>query len=72
MKNKMGAAVYADGTGSAGKEIGGLALLVPDAPTVGTVGGINRATWAFWRSQKFGAVADGGGAATTARTSFRT
>jgi hypothetical protein len=66
MKNRMGAAVYADGTGSGGKEIGGLGLLVPDAPNAGTVGGINRATWAFWRSQKFGGVADGGAAITTA------
>jgi hypothetical protein len=66
MRNQMSAAVYGDGTAAGGKAIGGLALLVPDAPTAGTVGGINRATWSFWRSQKFGAVADGGGAATTA------
>jgi hypothetical protein len=71
MKNKMGAAVYADGTGSGGKEIGGLALLVPDAPTAGTVGGINRATWAFWRSQKFGALPMVA-ARRRRRTSFRT
>ena len=66
MKNQMGAAVYGDGTAAGGKAIGGLGLLVPDAPTAGTVGGINRATWTFWQSKKFGAVADGGGAATTA------
>jgi hypothetical protein len=66
MKNQMGAAVYGDGTAAGGKSIGGLGLLVPDAPTAGTVGGINRATWSFWQSKKFGAVADGGGAATTA------
>jgi hypothetical protein len=66
MRNQMSSAVYGDGTAAGGKAIGGLALLVPDVPTAGTVGGINRATWSFWQSQKFGAVADGGGAATTA------
>lgn len=50
---KMSAAVYGDGTGSSGKEIGGLALLVADDPTTGTVGGINRAETGneFWRNQ---------------------
>lgn len=53
MCNKMSAAVYSDGTGSRGKEIGGLALLVADAPETGTVGGINRATSGneFWRNK---------------------
>lgn len=53
MKNKMSAAVYSDGTGSDGKEIGGLSLLVADAPETGTVGGINRATAGneFWRNK---------------------
>ena len=53
MCNKMSAAVYSDGTGSSGKEIGGLALLVADAPETGTVGGINRATSGneFWRNK---------------------
>ncbi len=51
--NKMSAAIYSDGTGSSGKEIGGLALLVADTPTTGTVGGINRATPGneFWRNK---------------------
>jgi hypothetical protein len=66
MRNQMALAAYGDGTAAGGKAIGGLALLVSAAPTVGTVGGINRANWAFWRNAKFGAVADGGGAATTA------
>lgn len=53
LMNKMAAAVYGDGTGSSGKEIGGLALLVADDPTTGTVGAINRATTGneFWRNQ---------------------
>lgn len=53
MSNKLSAALYSDGTGSSGKEIGGLKLLVADDPTSGTVGGINRATSGnqFWRNQ---------------------
>ena len=57
MCNQMSAAIYGDGTGSSGKAIGGLALLVADDPTTGTVGGINRATTGneFWRNQSAGA-----------------
>lgn len=66
MKNGMAAALYADGTGSGGKEVGGLQLLIPDDPTTGTVGGINRATWTFWRPYMYDATTDGGAAATAA------
>lgn len=48
--NKMAAQVYADGTGTGGKEIGGLGLLVPTTPT-NTVGGINANTYSFWQNQ---------------------
>lgn len=53
MINKMAKAVYGDGTGSSGKEIGGLSLLVADDPTTGTVGGIDRSSTGneFWRNQ---------------------
>lgn len=51
MVNKLSEAVYSDGTAFSGKQIGGLQLLVPDDPTTGTVGGINRANWTFWRPQ---------------------
>ncbi len=53
MGNKMSAAVYGDGTGSSGKEIGGLALLVADSPSTGVVGGIDRAATGneFWRNK---------------------
>lgn len=53
LRNAMSAALYSDGTGSSGKEIGGLQLLVADDPTSGTVGGINRATTGneFWRNK---------------------
>jgi hypothetical protein len=42
---------FSDGTGNSSKDIGGLQALVPNDPTTGTVGGINRGTYAFWRSQ---------------------
>ncbi|MBF0311513.1 MAG: phage major capsid protein [Magnetococcales bacterium] len=64
--NNLSADVYSDGTADGGKQIGGLQLLVPDDPTTGTVGGINRATWTFWRSVAFDATTDGGAAATSA------
>lgn len=54
--------LYLDGTGNGGKNLTGLAAAVPDAPTSGTYGGIDRATWAFWQSKKFGGVADGSAA----------
>lgn len=62
MKNNITNGMYSDGTGSSGKQIGGLQLLVADAPTTGIVGGINRANFAFWRNQVFDATSDGGGA----------
>lgn len=51
MKNGICASIYSDGTGSGGKEITGLDAAVPVDPTTGTYGGIDRATWTFWRSQ---------------------
>jgi hypothetical protein len=66
MKNGISTAIYGDGTANGGKALGGLQLLVPDVPNAGTVGGISRATWAFWRSIKFGGVADGGAAVSAA------
>lgn len=50
--NGMSSDVYSDGLADGGKQIGGLKLLIADAPTAGTVGGIDRATWEFWRSVK--------------------
>lgn len=53
LKNQMSVALYSDGTGSSGKQLTGLKVLVADDPTTGTVGGINRATSGneFWRNQ---------------------
>lgn len=51
LTNLLSTAIYSDGTGSGGNEIDGLNAAVPTDPTTGTYGGINRATWTFWRSQ---------------------
>jgi len=51
MMNKLAGGVYADGTGSGGKELTGLNAAVPTTPNTGTYGGIDRATWTFWRSK---------------------
>jgi hypothetical protein len=51
MMNNIAADCYSDGTADGGKQIGGLQLLVAKTPTSGTVGGIDRATWTFWRNQ---------------------
>lgn len=53
LENAMGTAVYGDGTGTSGKDIGGLQLLIADAPTSGTVGGINRANYTFWQNKLY-------------------
>lgn len=50
MVNGIATAMYSDGTGNGGKEIGGLQLLVSDDSTTGTVGGIARGTYTFWRN----------------------
>lgn len=60
--NRIAADIYGDGTGNGGKNITGLAAAVPDVPTTGVYGGIDRATWSFWRSQVFSGVTDGGAA----------
>lgn len=65
MSNNISLGCYSDGTGYGGRQIGGVQLLIADNPTTGTVGGINRANWVFFRNQKFSAVTDGGGAATS-------
>jgi hypothetical protein len=51
MYNLLAGGVYADGTGTGGKEITGLGAAVPVSPTTGTYGGIDRSVWSFWRNQ---------------------
>ena len=50
--NRISGDLYLDGTGNGGKNITGLAAAVPDDPTTGTYGGIDRATWTFWQPKK--------------------
>ena len=57
LRNTFSSALYATGTGSGGKELAGLQLLVADDPTAAsTVGGISQATYTWWRN-KFSAAA---------------
>lgn len=53
MANYICQGMYSDGTTFGGKTITGLDAAVPQDPTTGTYGGINRATWTFWRSQLY-------------------
>lgn len=64
--NRMDYDLYQDGTGNASKNITGLALAIPDDPTTGTYGGINRSNYNFWRSQYYRGVTDGGAAVSAA------
>lgn len=64
--NRIASDIYLDGTGNGGKNLTGLAAAVPDVVNTGTYGGIDRATWAFWRPTKFAGVADGGAAVSAA------
>jgi hypothetical protein len=51
MANQLAQSIYSDGTGSGGKEVTGLNAAVSSSPTTGTYGGINRATYTFWRNK---------------------
>jgi hypothetical protein len=53
MSNNVSTGIYSDGSGTGGKQITGLQSLVADAPSTGTVGGINRANHSFWRNQTY-------------------
>lgn len=66
LANRIDYDLYQDGTGNSGKNLTGLALAVPDTPTSGTYGGIDRSTWTFWQSQSYSGVSDGGAAVSAA------
>ena len=72
LKNTMATALYADGTGTDSKELGGLQLVVPG--TVGnTVGGINSTTYDFWQNQVYDfSTAGVTASATTIQTAMNT
>lgn len=62
--NGLSNGIYGDGTVSG--SIGGLQLLVAASPSTGTVGGIDRSQWAFWRNIVFSALTNGGAATSAA------
>lgn len=62
LMNRIDTDIYLDGTGNGGKNITGLAAAVPDSPTSGTYGGIDRATWSFWQPKSYSGVTNGGAA----------
>jgi len=49
--------LFADGTGNDSKDIDGLGNIVASAPTTGSPGGINRATYTWWRNQTYNMTA---------------
>lgn len=66
LSNLIATGVYSDGTANSGKQIGGLQLLVANSPSTGTVGNINRATYAYWRNISKSAASDLGAAKSSA------
>ena len=66
LQNRINTDLFLDGTGNNGKNLTGLAAAVPDAPSSGVYGGIDRAVWTFWRSVKYSGVTDGGAAVSAA------
>lgn len=56
--NGLSQGVYGDGTVNG--SVGGLQLLVASSPSTGVVGGIDRASWVFWRNQAWSAATNGG------------
>ena len=72
LKNTVATALYALGTGSDGKEIGGLQLLVADVNT-NTVGGVDANTYSWWRNQVYDfSVAGVSASATTIQHALNT
>lgn len=49
MANLISSELYSDSTTQSGKGIDGLGAAIPLVNSTGTYGGINRATWTFWR-----------------------
>lgn len=58
--------LWSTGTASDSKQIGGMQLLFADDEESGTVGGIDRASWSFWRHYVYDASSDGGAAVSSA------
>ena len=61
MANLIASGLYSDGSAAGGKQIDGLLKQVSTTPT-NVVGGIDRATWLFWKNQYFQCTTTGGAA----------
>jgi hypothetical protein len=61
-QNNLSYDMYSNGAADGGLQMGGLQLLVADVVTSGTVGGIDRAAWPFWRNQVYSGLTNGGSA----------
>lgn len=70
--NQLNIAAHGDGTAFSGKSLDGLRAIVSDTG-LGTVGGINASTWAFWRNvvQSAAAPLQGGGAITPSASTIQ-
>ena len=68
LTNNIALDCYSDGTGSGGRQIGGLKLLISTTPTTGTVGGIDasQSIASFWRNIAYSGVTNGGAATSSA------
>lgn len=58
LSDVMDAALYSDGTGDGGKQLGGLGVAVPIVTNTGTYAGIDRAAYPIWRTSTFNANSD--------------
>jgi hypothetical protein len=70
LKNTMATSLYADGSGTNGKDLGGLQLLVSDA-TTNTVGGINATTYSFWQNQLYDFTTSSAGGVAASATNIQ-
>ena len=50
LDSTINTSLFSDGTGTSSKEIGGAQHIIATSPSTGTVGGINRANFSFWRN----------------------
>lgn len=62
---KMNQMLWRDGTQDSAKQSPGITAYILDVPAVGTTGGLNRATYSWWRNRSALLVAPGSDALTT-------
>lgn len=51
LMNKLSNHIFLDGTGNNNKDLLGLSAIVSSSPATGTVGGIDRASYSWWRNE---------------------